>query len=35
MTQQTIARSVIAPLGGLLEVGAVTATGSWRLSEGR
>ncbi|MFF5491968.1 hypothetical protein [Streptomyces aquilus] len=33
MTQQTLARSVIAPLGGLLKVGAVTATGSWRLSE--
>ncbi|SNX61574.1 hypothetical protein SAMN06272735_3316 [Streptomyces sp. TLI_55] len=33
MTQQTLARSVIAPLGGLLEVGAVTATGTWRLSD--
>ncbi|CCK29706.1 hypothetical protein BN159_5327 [Streptomyces davaonensis JCM 4913] len=27
------ARSVIAPLGGLLEIGAVTATGTWTLSE--
>jgi len=33
VTQQTLARSVIAPLGGLLEVGAVTATGTWRLSD--
>lgn len=27
-----LARSVIAPLGGLLEIGAVTATGTWDLA---
>ncbi|MES5823641.1 hypothetical protein [Streptomyces sp. RG80] len=31
--EHVLARSVIAPLGGLLEVGAVTATGTWSLSD--
>ncbi|MEV0175389.1 hypothetical protein AB0I00_30250 [Streptomyces sp. NPDC050803] len=31
--EHVVARSVIAPLGGLLEIGAVTATGTWRLPD--
>ncbi|WP_328871739.1 hypothetical protein OHT76_17345 [Streptomyces sp. NBC_00287] len=33
MEEHVLARSVIAPLGGLLEIGAVTATGTWRLAD--
>jgi hypothetical protein len=31
--EHVLARSVIAPLGGLTEVGAVTATGTWSLRD--
>ncbi|WAZ22091.1 hypothetical protein STRCI_003311 [Streptomyces cinnabarinus] len=33
MEDHRAARAVIAPLGGLLEIGAVTATGTWALPE--
>ncbi|MDT9698635.1 hypothetical protein [Streptomyces sp. P17] len=33
MEEHVLARSVVVPLGGLLEIGAVTATGTWSLAE--
>lgn len=33
MTEVALARAVFAPLGGLVEVGAVNATGTWRLAD--
>ncbi|CAL9525300.1 hypothetical protein [Streptomyces sp. enrichment culture] len=33
MTEVALARAVFAPLGGIVEVGAVNATGTWRLAD--